>query len=61
VFFVIFSIFRGKNTMKTFENRQSEEVKVDLHPRKPPEMSLSQKFLGSYPPPLNSKKILKKA
>ncbi len=52
VFFVIFSIFRGKNTMKTFENRQSEEAKIDFHPQKPPEMSISQKFLRRYPPPL---------
>jgi hypothetical protein len=39
--------------MKTFENRQSEEAKVDLHLRKPPEMSISQKFLaGLSPSPL---------
>ncbi len=39
--------------MKPFKNRQSEEAKVDLHPRKRPEMSKIQKFLGGYPPPLN--------
>ncbi len=40
--------------MKTFENRQSEEVKVDPHPRKPPEMTISQKFLGGVSPLLNA-------
>ncbi len=57
---VIFSIFRSKNTMKKFENRQSGESKVDLYPWKPPEMSISQKLLGEGGIPPNIKDILLK-
>ncbi len=55
VFFVIFYFFRDKNTMKTFKNQQRGESKIDYHPLKPPEISISQKFLANYPPSLSLK------
>jgi hypothetical protein len=41
--------------MKTFKNQQRGESKIDYHPLKPPEISISQKFLAKYPPSLSLK------